>query len=109
MQWAFQPSPLLCDQLAIRAFRNPGGQARARAQRLLNDGMRDLWNTAVIDSGPEHAAALTAWLCAQDGQARFAPAWLLKKWKRYPDAVKDVLSSEFRPGVAGVKGPRRGR
>lgn len=71
--------------------------------------MRDLWNTAVIEHGPEHAAALTAWLCAQDGQARYQPEWLKGKWRKYPDGVKAALEKEHKPGPAGVKSSKRGR
>ena len=89
LRWALDPSPLVCDELAIRTYGNAGGQARARSQALLDRAMRKLHENA---GGGEAGAQVTAWLAARDGQARYCPDWLLAEWRAHAEAVKEVLT-----------------
>ena len=93
LQYAQHPWPCLCDNLALMAFGNSGGQARAITQKHLDSGVRKLWEAA---GGGERGAQVTAWLAARDGQARYCPDWLLTEWRAHADAVRDVLAIEAR-------------
>jgi hypothetical protein len=109
IHYTADPYALLCDELAVVAYGNTGGQARSQAQRTLDEGVRKLHAAAVADKGPEYGAQVTAWLAAQDGQARFRPDWLLHEWRAHSEAVREVLEKDYKPGMAGVKASRRRR
>jgi len=68
----------ICRELGVGL----GGQTRRAMGKWLDDSLFRMWELAVEQHGPEHAAALLFYVCQRDPSFK-PPYWLMLAFKRH--------------------------
>jgi len=73
-----------------------GGHNRTALSKFLDDALFALWESAVEEHGPAHAAFLMAKICLRD-ERFIIPHWLMCRLKAHKDALVHLVDPEPDP------------